>query len=124
VRTVVKELRRLGPIICDGRPVALPLEWFGPEGEALPPQLVRTLDYYGELFMLVANPSDRPIHAQVRGASRVNRHAYDVSVFLGQHDLSVRQPAPDELPTITVGPRGSGTFLLHRRPLLPETDEQ
>ncbi len=117
VKRVVAELRKLGPIICDGRPAALPIQWFDEQNRPLGPQLTRLLDYYGDRYLLVCNLSARPIHAEIRGTNRLVRHPYRVSVFLGAQDLRVER-GEDSL-VVTVGPRGAGVFLLERKPLKP-----
>lgn len=120
VRKVVAELRKLGPLICDGRPVELPLQWFGPGGQALGPQLTRTLDYYGDLYLLVVNLADHAISARAQWTNPANRDAHTVAAWLGDDDLRVDNAKPAKSPTLSVKAKGSGVFLLKRRPLQPK----
>ena len=119
VRAVVGELNKLGPIICDGRPSGdAEIRWLEPGAQGPGPQLTRELDYYGTKYLLVANLLDMPIQGKAYGINGGNRRAYDATVFAGEADLSVSADSPGE-PTITVGPRGAGVFVLERRPVAP-----
>jgi len=120
VRKVVAELRQLAPLICDGRPVELPLQWFGPDGQALGPQLTRALDYYGDLYLLVANLADYVISAKTQWTCPVNRDAHTVSVYLGDADLRASQAEGRNPATVSVKGKGAGVFLLKRKPLRPK----
>ena len=123
LRRLVAELKQLGPVICDGRPVDLPLYWriTGEQGGSAGPVFVRTLDLYGELYVLVANLCGSDVAADLNWTSRVNRHAFDTSVFLGQENLSLTVAGEGRAPTVLgVKPQGCGVFRLTRRPLKPK----
>ncbi len=120
VRALVEELKALAPIICGGRLSSdLEIRWLQPGAQGPGPQMTRELDHYGRKYLLIANPLDVPIEGRVFGINGGNRRAFDAGVFCGDRDLSVRTETPGE-PTITVGPRGTGTFVLTRRPVVAE----
>lgn len=120
VRQVVAELNSLGPIICDGRPVDLPLQWFGPDHKALGPQLTRVLDHYGKRYMLVCNLAEYPIRAQLCKNSHAIRNVYSAAPFLGAADIHVEHSRSDGPVEIVVKPKGAGVVLLERVPLKPK----
>ncbi len=117
VSSVVKEMRALSAVICDGRPTRdLELVWIEPGAQGPGPQMTRELDYYGTKYLLVSNVLDVPIQGKVFGINGGNRRGYNASVFLGQGDISVTQIQPGES-LITIGPRGSGVLVFERRPI-------
>jgi hypothetical protein len=117
VTAVVAELKTLASILTEGRPTReVELRWLDPGPYGPGPQMTRELDYYGDKYLLVANPLGVPISGQAWGINGGNRRAYDVTVFAGQDDLKVAAEKPGE-PVLTVGPRGCGVFLLKRRPI-------
>lgn len=120
VGEAVSELRQLSPLICDGRPIVLPIRWLSEDGTdaGLAPTLA--LEYYGDLYVLVANVSDQPITGAIRGLNRANPNAFELSVFAGENDLQlVQSTGPDDPATVTVTPQGQGVVLLRRRTLRP-----
>jgi len=122
IRRMVEELKALAPLICDGRPTDLPLSWrpvgAGASGAAM--VLTRVLDHYGSLYLLAANLAEAPVETRLRSPSRVNRDAFEASVFLGGSDLSVTPgDGPKRLPRLTLAARGCGVFRLDRRALQP-----
>lgn len=121
VRSLVAELHALGPMICDGRPNDEPdIRWIGPGANGPGPQLTRVIEYEGRQYLLVMNLLDQPLTGMVFGPDPAhNWRAYDAEVFLGTEDLSVETERPGQ-PVITVGPRGSGVFVLSRRSIIPE----
>ncbi len=123
LKTVVAELKELGPIICDGRLTEeLYVRWVKPGPNGPGPQMTRELDLYGTKYLIVTNLLEVPIKGRVYGINAGNSRAYDTRVWLGEGDLSVEELKPGE-PEITVGPRGTGVFVLERRPILPKSVE-
>ena len=120
VRSLVRELHALGPVICDGRPNDEPdIRWTGPGVNGPGPQLTRVIEYEGRQYLLVMNLLDVPLEGMVFGPDPAhNWRAYDAEVFLGREDLAVTAERPGQ-PVITVAPRGSGVFVLNRRSIIP-----
>ena len=125
LKTVVSELRTLGPIICDGRANSDPyIRWFSPGKNGPGPQYTRAIEYDGRQYLMVMNLLDEPISAKVYGRNLdSNAYAYDAAVVTGKGDLSVRleewRPrGRDGAPILTVSARGSGVFVLTRRSLI------
>lgn len=124
LRALVSELTKLGPVICDGRPVEMPVQWAGSDGTALGLAPTRALEYYGKTYLMVANVSGQTVTGSLRNPSRVNPNGYELSVFAGARDVGVTQaPGPDERATVTLAPNGQGVVLLTRRALLPGDDQ-
>ncbi len=116
VKKMVAELQKLGPIICDGKPIKFPLQWFC-RGKAVPGPKIRILDYYGDLYMLVANIADYSETAKVINPHRFNRNAYNIQVWLGKGGLDVIQAKGKSPAKIMIHNKSQGVFLLKRKPM-------
>ncbi len=119
ITLMVQELKKLAPIICDGRVNDEPdIRWISPGRNGSGPQIMRILDYYGKQYVIIINLLDVPLVGKVFGPDPAhNFRAYDASVFIGEKSLSVKSDRPGE-PMITVGPRGAGVFVLTRRSII------
>lgn len=135
IGTVVEELNKLSPILCDGRVSdEVRLSTKTPGGKGLPP-LSRVLAYDGKYYLLVANIGTEPIRMQILGTNYGYPHAFNVSKFTGSDGLrvegvesgdamqTVNDTKKQELPTIVIEPDSSGVFELTRRPA-PDLEDQ
>lgn len=131
IATVVAELKKLGPVICDGRvDDDVRLAWKNPGGRGGPVP-TRVLDHYGRKYLLIANLNTEPVTAQILGTNYGLPGAYDVAVFTGSDGLevpgsqtgdaaqTVNRAKEGEFPTIVVAPGASGAFVITRRPAQP-----
>lgn len=122
VRAVVADLRRLAPLICDGRPRDLPLLWRGADGSDVPAPPTRVVEHYGAVYVLVANPTGGVVRSDVTaGLIRQHGYAFDATVFSGADGLEVATGTTDERthPVLVVAAHGCGAFKLSRRPMWP-----
>ncbi len=119
--SMVAELRKLTPIICNGRVNSEPdIRWISPGQNGPGPQIMRVFDYYGKQYVMIINLLDVPLVGRVFGPDPAhNFRAYDADVFLGSDDLKVTSVSPGE-PEITVAPRGAGVFVLTRRSIIEQ----
>lgn len=128
IKTVVGELNRLAPILCDGRVSdEVRLVWKDANGKGQPP-LSRLLAHDGKFYLLVANIGTTSVTAQVLGTNYGFPDAFDVKVFTGSKGLqtpgrtagdasqTVNEAKKAELPTIVVQPDSSGVYEIIRRP--------
>ena len=129
--TIVAELNRLAPVLCDGRVDAdVRIAWKNPGGKGGPVP-TRVLDHYGRKYLLIANIGSSPVTAQILGTNYGLPRAFDVRVFAGSKGLSVlgdqagadtqtvNLPGEGEFPTIRVEPDSAGAFEITRLPALP-----
>lgn len=129
IEVVVSELKKLSPILCDGRvsdEVRLVMK--NPGGKGVPP-LSRVLSYDGRFYLLVANIGTESIRMQVLGTNYGHPNAFTAAKYTGSGGLRVlggvtgeaMQTVNDtnrkmELPVIVIEPDSSGVFELTRRP--------
>lgn len=128
IETVVRELRTLEPILCDGRITEeVRLAWSSDGGKGLPP-LSRILAHDGKYYLFVANIGTDRARAQVLGTNYGFPHAFEVKRYVGSAGLkvvgkqlgdasqTVNAANLEELPTIIIEPDSSGVFEITRRP--------
>ena len=122
MKSLASELKKLSPILCDGRPNKdLDIRWFSPGKYGPGPQLTRIMEYDGKQYLFVMNLLNEPIEAKVFGPDPAhNFRAYDAKVFVGKDALSTRAERPGE-PIIKIAPLGTGVFVLTRRSLIKNT---
>lgn len=120
LKVAVTELRHLSPLVCDGRPVELHIPWKTQDGVDAGLNPVRTFEYYGDYYVMVANVTSRPINGTIETLERADPNGFELSIFAGGSDLQVAQAqGPDNPAVVTVQPNGAGVVKLERRPLRP-----
>ncbi len=119
MKSLVVELKKLSPILCDGRVNDEPdIRWFEPGKYGPGPQLTRVIEFEGKQYLIVMNLLDVPIEGNVFGPDPAhNFRAYDADVFMGEEYLSVKTEKAGE-PIIKIAPRGAGVFVLTRRSII------
>ncbi len=116
----VQEIKKVSPLVCEGRPIDLHLSWTGEGGQGAGLVPVQTYEYYGEYYIMVANVSPYPVTASVKSKSRANPIGFELSVFTGEEDITLTTATDVDHPaTITVQPNGQGVVRFTRLPLRP-----
>jgi hypothetical protein len=121
VKSVVDELKTLGPVVTDGRPADdIVVRWLPSDAGGPSPQVWRVWDYDGMRYLMVLNFLDVPVEGEVLGVNAgINAYAYDASVFAGAGDVSMVPPERPGEARFRVAPRGAGVIELQRRPIPP-----
>ncbi len=128
IETVVSELKKLSPILCDGRVSdEVRVVWKNENGKGQNP-LTRLLAYDGRFYLLVSNIGTTPVKAQILGTNYGYPNAFEAKVFTGSAGIrvlglqtgdatqTVNEAQKMEFPTIVVEPDTSGVFEITRRP--------
>jgi hypothetical protein len=119
IKQTVAEMRKIGPIIAEGRVNdGVYVRWCSPGKNGPGPQLTRVVEHDGNQYLFIVNLLDVPVEAYVFGANfDSNPNAYRGKVFQGDGDLKVSTTAKGEL-KIKVAARGAGVFELTRKSII------
>jgi hypothetical protein len=127
LRQIVKELKSLGPVICDGRPSREAFVMFTAPGKRGPGSIKhRVLDFYGKQYIFLTNPLDKAIEGVCLGANLGHNNyqkTYKGKVFAGKGDLTIGKHKQGMV-TFKLAPNGSGVIELTRTSIFDRMPEE